>query len=161
MRVTVAEPQVRGREAGDERSGRQTHDHRNTNRQRGRMRAASVLGNTKPRAHQDASGRAGWRVGKVQVLTRGDLRALRRAEVSRGRSSQESRRKAEGAKGRSIERSGLTESRPSKPEVSEAHGAATAAATMDRPDAEIPVKPGKAAEGETKSRWTSQGERKP
>ncbi len=94
MRATVAEPQVRGREAQDERSGMQTYDRRNTNWQRGRVRAASVLANAKPKAHQDASSRARRHVGKVQALTRGDLPAERRGEVSRGRSSEEACRKA-------------------------------------------------------------------
>src|SRR5260221_7253629 len=100
MRVTVAEPQVRGREAQDERGGRQTHANGNTNRQRGRVRAASVLANAKPETHQDAPGRAGWRVGKVQVLTRGDLSRESGGEVSRGGSSDDARRKTGGAKGR-------------------------------------------------------------
>ena len=52
MRATVAKPQVRAREGEDERSGRPKCDHRNTNWQRGRVRAASVQANTKPEAHQ-------------------------------------------------------------------------------------------------------------
>src|SRR5436305_18725 len=103
MRVTVAKPQVRGREAQDESSGRQTHDHRKANRQRGRVRAASVLANAKPKAHLDAPGRVGWRLGKVQVLTRGDLLRESAGEVSRGRSSDDARRKAGRAKGRSAD----------------------------------------------------------
>src|ERR1700733_11511881 len=101
MRATVVEPQVRSREAGDERSGRQIRDHRNTNRQRGRVRAASVHANTKPKTHQDASSRAGWRAEKVQVLPRGVLLCENGEKVSRGRSSDEARRKAGRAKGRS------------------------------------------------------------
>src|SRR5688500_12339998 len=101
MRATVAEPQVRGREAQDERSGRQTRDHRNTNWQRGRVRAASVLANAKPNRHQDAPGRARWPARKVQVLTRGDLRRESGGEVSKGRSSDDAPRKRGGAKGRS------------------------------------------------------------
>lgn len=100
MRATVAEPQVRGREAQDERRGRQTCDHRNTNWQRGLLWAASVRVNAKPEAHQDTEGRARWDAGKVQVLTRGDLRCESSGEVSKGRSSDESRGNAEGAKGR-------------------------------------------------------------
>lgn len=100
MRATVAEPQVRGREAQDERRGRQTCDHRNTNWQRGLLWAASVRVNAKPEAHQDTEGRARWDAGKVQVLTRGDLMCESTGEVSRGRSSDESRGNAEGAKGR-------------------------------------------------------------
>ncbi len=47
MEVTVAERQGSGREAVAERSRRQNPDQRNTNRQRGRVRATSVLGNAK------------------------------------------------------------------------------------------------------------------
>src|SRR6187431_3293571 len=95
MRVTVAEPQGDAREGGAERSGRQTCDHRNTNRQRGRLWAASVLANAKPKAHQDTASRAGWPAGKVQALTRGDLRGASPGGVSRGHSSVENRRKTE------------------------------------------------------------------
>jgi len=98
MRATVAEPQGDAREGGAERSGRQTRDHRNTNRQRGRQWATSVLANTKSNPHQDTASRAGWHAGKVKVLTRGDLRGGKRGGVSSGRSSVESRRKAAGAK---------------------------------------------------------------
>jgi hypothetical protein len=99
MRATVAEPQGDAREGGAERSGRQTCDHRNTNRQRGRQWATSVLANTKSNPHQDTASRAGWHAGRVQVLTRGDLCGASRGGVSRGHSSAESRRKAAGAKG--------------------------------------------------------------
>jgi hypothetical protein len=92
MRVTVAEPQGDAREGGAERSGRQTCDHRNTNRQRGRLRAASVLANTKPEVHQDAACRAGWHAGKVQALTRGDLLRESTGGVSRSHSSREQSR---------------------------------------------------------------------
>jgi len=100
MRATVAEPQGDAREGGAERSGRQTCDHRNTNRQRGRLWAASVLANAKPKPHQDAASRAGWPAGRVQALTRGGLARERARGVSRGHSSVESRRKTAGAKGR-------------------------------------------------------------
>lgn len=100
MRATVAEPQVRGREAQDERRGRQTRDRRDTNWQGGRLWAASVRANAKPKAHQDTACRARRNAGKVQVLTRGDLLCESTGEVSRGRSSDESRGNAEGAKGR-------------------------------------------------------------
>lgn len=100
MRATVAEPQGDTREGGAERSGRQTRDHRKTNRQRGRQWAISVLANAKSNPHQDTASRAGWHEGKVKVLTRGDLSCASRGEVSRGRSSVENRRKAEGAKDR-------------------------------------------------------------
>jgi hypothetical protein len=98
MRVTVAEPQGDAREGGAERSGRQTCDHRNTNRQRGRLWAASVLANTKPEAHQDTAGRAGWRAGKVQALTRGDLLRESAGGVSRGHSSRDKSRGLEAAR---------------------------------------------------------------
>lgn len=115
MEVTVAERQGSGREAVAERSRRQNTDRRNTNRQRGCAWATSMLGNAKSDLHPDARSRAGRRGMKVDVLTRGDLRGESRGEVSRGRSSDESRRKAEGAKDRrkqskalqSIERRGI------------------------------------------------------
>jgi len=161
MRVTVAEPQVRGREAQDERSGRQNHDHRNTNRQRGRVRAASVLANTKPKAHQDASSRAGWPVGKVQVLTRGDLDAERRRGVSRGRSSDEARRKAGGAKGRSTSSMVELEALWKRQENPGTRGVATAAATADRHERSEPVRPGRDVLGGFESHHGSQSHRKP
>jgi len=89
MRATVAEPQGDTREGGAERSGRQTRDHRNTNRQRGRQWAASVRANAKPKAHQDTACRAGWHAGRVQVLTRGELRRESVEAVSRGHSSKD------------------------------------------------------------------------
>lgn len=98
MRVTVAEPQGDAREGGAERSGRQTCDHRNTNRQRGRRWAASVLANTKPEAHQDTAGRAGWPAGKVQTLTRGGLPRESAGGVSRSHSSSEQSRGLEEAR---------------------------------------------------------------
>jgi hypothetical protein len=100
MRATVAEPQGGVREGVAERSGRQTCDHRKTNRQRGRQRATSVLVNAKSKHHQDVASRGGWRAGKVQVLTRGGLLRESAEGVSRGHSSEESARKSEGAKGR-------------------------------------------------------------
>jgi hypothetical protein len=98
---TVAEGQGSGREAVAERSPRQTSDHRNTKRQRGRMRATSVLANAKSKAHQDASSKAAWPGWKAHVLTQGDLLKARvRAGVSRGHSSEDAERKPGGAKGR-------------------------------------------------------------
>lgn len=87
VRATVAELQVLNREVKDERRGRQTCVHRNTNVQRGRLRAARVLANSKPNPHNDAACRGRWNAGKVQALTRGGLRFERSAEVSRSRSS--------------------------------------------------------------------------
>ena len=79
------------------------NDRRNTNRQRGRMRAISVLGNAKSnrhrKTHQVEPGGAGPKK-MFMHLTRGDLRRESVGEVSRGRSSEEARRKAGGAKGR-------------------------------------------------------------
>jgi hypothetical protein len=98
MRATVAEPQGDAREGGAERSGRQTRDHRQANRQRGRQWATSVLANTKSNPHQDTASRAGWHAGKVQVLTRGDLPRESAGEVSRGRSSKDRSRGLEDAR---------------------------------------------------------------
>ena len=161
MRVTVAEPQVRGREAQDERSGRPTHDPRNTNRQRGRVRAASVRVNAKPKAHQGASGRAGWRVGKVQVLTRGELLRESAGEVSRGRSSDDARRKAGRAKGQNTNEHGSTRSHPVRRETSGTHGVVTATASVVWHDRAEPVQPGRALAGGVESNWVSEGHRKP
>jgi hypothetical protein len=97
---TVAKRQGSGREAVAERSRRQTLDHRNTKRQRGRMRATSVLGNAKSKDHQDASSRAAWPERKAHVLTQGDLSCESRTGVSRGHSSIDAVRKYSGAKGR-------------------------------------------------------------
>lgn len=160
MRATVAEPQVRGREAQDERSGRQIHDHRNTNRQRGRVRAASVLANAKPKTHPDAPGRAGWHVGKVQVLTRGDLLRESAGEVSRGRSSVKAGHEA-GAKGRSNQLRAQPTALQRGKRPLEQHGAATAAASVDWQAKAEPVQPGRARAGEVESSWGSRGDRKP
>lgn len=100
MRVNRSRRQGSGREAVAERSPRQSPDHRNTKRQGGRVRAASVRGNAKRQAHQGASGRAAWPGRKVHVLTQGDLTCESRPGVSRGRSSDEAMRKPGGAKGR-------------------------------------------------------------
>jgi hypothetical protein len=93
------------------------NDRRNTNRQRGRMRAMSVLGNAKSdrhrKTHQVEPGGTG--PNEFMHLTRGDLRCESGGEVSRGRSSEEARRKAGGAKGQRTKReqpaSGLCGSR--------------------------------------------------
>jgi len=98
--LTVAKRQGSGRETVAEGSRRQTPDHRNTKRQRGRMRATSVLGNAKSKAHQDASSRAAWHGRKAHVLTQGDLFCESGTGVSRGRSSDDAARKHGGAKGR-------------------------------------------------------------
>lgn len=98
--LTVAKRQGSGRETVAERSRRQTPDCRNTKRQRGRMRATSVLANAKSNDHQDASSRAAWPGWKAHVLTQGDLFCESRRGVSRGHSSDEAVRKHGGAKGR-------------------------------------------------------------
>lgn len=87
VRATVAEPKLGAARHIGERRGRQTCGHRNTNVQRGRLRAASVLGNAKPNPHNDAASRGRWNAGKVQVLTRGGLSRKSVEGVSRGRSS--------------------------------------------------------------------------
>src|SRR5262245_38645834 len=87
MRATVAEPQGDAREGGAERSGRQSCDHRNTNRLRQQW-ATSTLARAKSNPHQDTVCKVGWPAAKVQDLTRGDLKAERPRGVSRGRSSQ-------------------------------------------------------------------------
>ena len=104
MAVTVAERQGQSREGEAERSRKQMCERRNTNGQRGRVRATSWLGTAKSKGHQDASGRVRRRAQKVHVLTRGDLRRESAGEVSKDRSSDEARRKQGGAKGRRTER---------------------------------------------------------
>lgn len=81
------------------------HDRRNTNRQRGRVRAMSVLGNAKSESHRkthqvepDGTGR------KFMHLTRGGLLCESAGGVSRGRSSEDACRKAGRAKGRRTEK---------------------------------------------------------
>ena len=82
------------------------HDRRNTNRQRGRVRAMSVLGNAKSdrhrKTHQVEPGGTGSNM--FMHLTRGGLPRESGGEVSRGRSSEEACRKAGGAKGRRTEK---------------------------------------------------------
>ena len=78
------------------------NDRRNTNRQRGRMRAISVLGNAKSNRHRKTHQVEPDGTGPKRMfmhLTRGDLRCESGGEVSRGRSSEESRGNTEGAKG--------------------------------------------------------------
>ena len=79
------------------------NDRRNTNRQRGRMRAISVLGNAKSNRHRKTHQVEPDGTGPKRMfmhLSRGDLRRESAGEVSRGRSSEEACRKAGGAKGR-------------------------------------------------------------
>ena len=90
--TTVVKPKAR---PGDWRAGRrvnQRDDRTNRNGQRGLMRAMSVLENTKSDDHRKAHGvQSGGPARKFMHLTRGDLRAERRAEVSRSHSSEEGR----------------------------------------------------------------------
>ena len=97
-----------GRSKGDDR--------RNTNRQRGRMRAISLLGNAKSNRHRKTHQVEpdGTAPNVFMHLTRGDLRRESDGEVSRGSSSEDNHRKVEGAKDRrTIERA--TETRLRKP----------------------------------------------
>jgi hypothetical protein len=87
MRATVAELQGDTCEGGAEGSSRQTCGRRNTNRQGGRVWAASVRVNAKPEGHQDTPGRVWRRVGKAHVLTQGGLWRESAQGVSRGHSS--------------------------------------------------------------------------
>jgi hypothetical protein len=95
------------REGLSTKEGRsKNHDRRNTNRQRGWVRAMSVLGNAKSKSHRkthqvepDGTG-----AEMFMHLTRGGLRCESGGEVSRGRSSEESRGNTEGAKGRRTKR---------------------------------------------------------
>ena len=81
--------------AGDRRAGgrvNQRDDRTNRNGQRGRVRATSVLGNTKSNRHRKAHRvESGGTSRKSMHLTRGELSAERWAEVSRGHSSLEGR----------------------------------------------------------------------
>ena len=90
--TTVVKPKAR---AGDCRAGRRVDrrdDRTNRNGQRGQARAMSVLGNTKSDRHRKARGvESGGAARESMHLTRGDLPVERRAEVSRGRSSEEGR----------------------------------------------------------------------
>ena len=79
------------------------NDRRNANRQGGRMRAISMLENAKSNRHRKTHQVEPDGTGPKKMfmhLTRGDLRRESVGEVSRGRSSEEARRKAGGAKGR-------------------------------------------------------------
>jgi len=67
------------------------------------MRAISMLGNAKSKRHRKTHQVEPDGTGPKKMfmhLTRGDLRGESGGEVSRGRSSEEARRKAGGAKGR-------------------------------------------------------------
>jgi hypothetical protein len=161
MRATVAQTQGEAPVGFAERSGRQIRDHRYTNRQRGRMRAASVLANAKPKTHQDASSRAGWRAEKVEVLTRGELPAERLGEVSRGHSSKEVPRKRETAKGQSTSRWLNWKVIEYRPENSGMTRSCNCGNFLRQHEAEEPVQPGVTATGELKSNSMSTNKRQP
>ena len=111
-----SERQGRGREADRPKEVRsKRHDRRDTNRQRGRVRAISVLGNAKSKRHRKThTVESDGTSLKFMRLTRGGLLGERWGEVSSDRSSEDSRRKTEGAKGqRTVERA--SEFRPWKP----------------------------------------------
>lgn len=98
-----SESQGGNREGLSTKEGRsKDNDRRNTNRQRGRMRAMSVLGNAKSNRHRKTHQVEpdGPESNRFMHLTRGGLPCENRGEVSRGRSSEESRGNTEGAKGR-------------------------------------------------------------
>ena len=161
MEVIVAKRQGSDREVVAERSRRQNSDRRNTNWQRGRAWATSVLANAKSQLHQDTSSRARRHGVKVEVFTRGDLLGESAGEVSRGHSSEEARRKAGRAKGQSISRDGSTWSCPLRRETLGTRRAATSAASADRREVAEPVQPGPAKSGRVESRRMSSRERKP
>jgi len=99
-----SEPQGEVREDQLKAGAEQRHDRRNTNQQRGRGRAMRVLGSPKSECHRKTPVvELGGPGRKMLHLTRGDLRGAHRAEVSRGRSSEDGRRKVAGAKGRRTE----------------------------------------------------------
>src|SRR5882724_9226534 len=104
MVVTVAELQGRSREGQAERSSKQMCESRNTNGQRGRMRATSWRATAKSQDHPDALGRVRLHAQRVHVLTRGDLQRESAGEVSKDRSSVDAVRKHSGAKGRRTDR---------------------------------------------------------
>jgi hypothetical protein len=78
------------------------NDRRNTNRQRGWVRAISVRENAKSKSHRKTHQVEpdGTESKMFMHLTRGDLRREIGGGVSRGRSSEESRGNTEGTKGR-------------------------------------------------------------
>lgn len=102
------------------------------------MRATSVLANAKSEDHQDASSRAAWHEGRAHVLTQGDLSGESRAEVSRGHSSDESRRKAAGAKGRRNDckatREPVTRAKPVQTSADRSAPSAAPGTNPNRPD---------------------------
>jgi hypothetical protein len=158
MEPTVAE--LQGREA--ERSSRQNRDHRNTNWQRGRVRAASVLLNTKPKVHPDASGRARWPARKVKTLTRGGPDRESGQGVSRGRSSDETgeqvSRRSEGPK--EPRQSGRGSWWDWQAKAHGTRGVTTTVATPDRQERKEPEELGVSQSGGARSEPLRQPRRK-
>ena len=156
LEPTVAEPQ--GRKA--ERSGRQNRDLRNTNWQRGRVRAASVRVNTKPQVQPDAPSRARRRANKVKSLTRGGPERESAQGVSRGHSSVEV--------GESQWSQGPKEPRQSKSQnwwdwqakTSGTRDVTTTVATPDRQEGKEPKDSEEISSGEVRSEPPRQGPRK-
>ena len=103
------------------------------------MRAMSVLGNAKSNSHQkthrvepDGAGR------KFMHLTRGDLWSESSGEVSRGRSSEDNRVTAVGAKGRRVRTVRSTErtSKAGRGVIRNEQGRATSASSLRRRETE-------------------------
>jgi hypothetical protein len=87
------------------RSLKQRHGRRKTNRQRGRVRAMSVLGNAKSECHRKTHQVESDDTGRKFIhLTRGGLWRESAGGVSRGHSSEEACRKAGRAKGQRTKR---------------------------------------------------------
>jgi len=83
---------VANRNARAEGSGEQSFDRTNRNRQRGRLRAVSWLGTTKPECHPKTQQvEPDGAKGEIQHLSWGELPGESGEEVSRGHSSEESR----------------------------------------------------------------------
>jgi hypothetical protein len=109
------------------------NDRRNTNRQRGWVRAISVRDNAKSKSHRKTHQVEpdGTESKMFMHLTRGDLRREIGGGVSRGRSSEESRGNTEGTKGRRTKR-GPTANHPAgsrREDKRKNLGVATAATT--------------------------------
>jgi hypothetical protein len=96
-----SEPPGGGREADAESSGEQRHSRRNTNGQRGRMRAMSVRVNAKSHRHQKPHQVEPGGMRRKWVFLLGETSGARAlGGVSRGHSSVDAGRKPGRAKGR-------------------------------------------------------------
>jgi hypothetical protein len=127
-KLTVAKRQGGGCEAVAERSRRQRPDRRNTKRQRGRVRATSVLLNAKSQDHQGASSRAARPGLKVHVLTQGGLTCRAGQESAEAIVAMKPRESAEEPRAEGINAKRLKEpvSRAKQVHPSAAHSAAGA-----------------------------------